>query len=260
MPNRWFAIGISAFWAIMMGLLVERDVLPHLRTQQRPDFRSIAQTVVNPGPVRWAIMEGEDRIGRAETEWLRQPDEWAEFRSSMELSEMPLLSLLGPSGRGGTMRWQSSFHVAPDGNLRHFDMNVFLADSKPTMTVQGKLGDNDLMRVVFRSGSFVHEEQFYYEPRSLMTAALAPIDRLPNLAVGKTWQYRVMNPLTRTSDTVRCRVTGEQVITWRGDPVLAYLVEQNYGQIRGRCWVSHDGTVLRQEVPLGWKTVVLEHE
>src|SRR5207247_4889907 len=114
--------------------------------------------------------------------------------------------------------------------------------------------------VVPRSRDMVDDEQFYYEPHSLMTTSLAPIDKLPKLAVGQSWQHRVMNPILRTAETVRCQVTSEQVITWRGDPVPTYVVEQHYGQMRARCWVARDGTVLRQEVPLGWNPIVLEHE
>jgi hypothetical protein len=75
-----------------------------------------------------------------------------------------------------------------------------------------------------------------------------------------SWQHRVMNPITKSTELVRCEVKREQVISWRGDPVPAYVVEQSYGQMKAQCWVAHDGTVLRQEVPLGWSSLVLEHE
>jgi hypothetical protein len=118
------------------------------------------------------------------------------------------------------------------------------------------------MKVVFRSGGFTHEEQFYYEPHSLVMAALAPIDKLPNLRVGQSWQHHVTNPIPMLggSETVRCEVTSEQVITWRGEPAPTFVVEQHYGPMRARCWVAHDGTVLRQEVPIGWSPLILEHE
>ena len=87
-----------------------------------------------------------------------------------------------------------------------------------------------------------------------------PIDKLPELSLGKTWEYRVMNPLARTTEVVRCEVKAEQVITWHNEPWQTYRVEQRYGRLQAQCWVKHDGTVLRQEVPFGWNTLVLEHE
>jgi len=259
MPNRWLAGAIALFWAAMMALFLERDVLPHWRLNQRPDFRVVANAEQNPEPVRWAVMQGEDRVGTAETEWVKHPGDWTEFRSKLEFKELPFGSTLIPQAGPGGLRWQSAFFVSPDGDLDHFEILVFWGEPKPTMTVVGKL-ENDIMKVSFRSGPFTHDEQFYYEPRSLIMTSLAPIDKLPNLKVGQTWQHHVMNPILRTTETVRCEVTNEQVITWRGDPVPTYVVEQVYGQMRARCWVDHDGTVLRQEVPIGWNPLVLEHE
>src|SRR5262249_19827989 len=151
----------------------------------------------NPIPVRWAVLQDERRVGWAETEWRPQQNGWVEFRTQLELLDRPGIpfgSALKSIASGGKLRWQRSFHIAPDGNLHHFDIDVFLADSKPTITVQGKL-EEDIMRVSFRSSGFIHEEQFYYEPHSLMTTSLAPIDKLPNLKLGQSWQQRVINPL-----------------------------------------------------------------
>jgi len=264
MPTRWQAIGISAFWAVMMGLLVQRDVLPHWRLTPQPDFRALSQAEVLPVPVRWAILQTEHRIGFVETGWRRKPDGWCEFYSELELNPVELrgfglLSSFLSTGAGGMLRCTSSFHITPQGNLDHFDIDVFPAESKPAMRVRGRL-DRDIMRVSFRATGLSYDEDFYYEPHSLMTTSLVPIDKLPELSVGRTWEYRVMNPLARTTEVVRCEVTGEQVITWHNEPWQTYVVEQHYGRMRAHCWVKHDGTVLRQEVPFGWNTLVLEHE
>jgi hypothetical protein len=261
MPNRWLAIGISAFWVVMMAVLLERDVFPRWRIIQRPNFRAVVQAQVQPEPVRWAVLQGEDRIGTATTEWVKQDDGWTEFRGELELKDLSITPALASLTGPGCLRWQSSFHIAPDGNLHHFNIQVFWGESKPAMTVHGKL-DGDLMKVLFRSGGFTHEEQFYYEPHSLMMTSLAPIDKLPNLSVGQSWEQHVTNPIPMlgSSETVRCHVTGEQVITWRGEPAPTFVVEESYGPMRARCWVAHDGTVLRQEVPIGWSPLVLEHE
>ena len=264
MPTRWQAITISAFWAIMTGWLVERDVLPRWRSAAAPDFRVLAQADDLPEAVRWAILQGEHQIGSVDTGWRRRPDGGCEFFSDLELkaSEITgfgLLSTLMASNVGGTLRCTSSFCITPQGNLDHFDIELFPSDPKPAMKVHGRL-DRDVMHVSFRSVGLSYDDEFYYEPRSLMTTSLTPIDRLPDLSVGKTWDYRVMNPVTRTTEVVRCEVVGEQVITWHTEPWQTFVVDQHYGRMRAKCWVKHDGTVLRQEVPFGWNTLVLEHE
>ncbi len=258
MPNRWLAFLISSFWAVMMGLLIERDVLPHWRTRQ-PDLRTVSEVAADTSPVRWDILHGERRVGWVDTEWSRRPDGWREFHSDLELQEIPTASLLGVLALGKGLSARSTFRISPEGSLQAFDAEIALGETRPAMTVNGQLVGN-VMQVAFRSNGFVHEEKFYYEPHSMMTSSLAPIDKLPNLTVGQTWQYRVMNPVLTTTETVRCAVVSEQVLTWKGEPVPALLVEQRYGKTYARCWVAHDGTVLRQEVLLGRTPLVFEHE
>ena len=259
MPNHWLVAAICAFWFLMMALLLERDILPQWQMHSGPDFRAIAEAALDSGPVRWAVLQGEDRIGTAETSWVRHPDGSAEFRGDLDLRNLTTSPTLVEMAGDGRLRWQSVCQVSSDGNLELLNIQVYWGDSKPAMTVHGKV-NGDIMKVVFRSGAFSHEEEFYYEPHSLVMSALAPIDKLPNLSLGQKWQHHVMNPIPMLgkTDIVRCEVTGEQVITWRGEPVPTYVVEQTYGHIRASCWVAHDGTVLRQEVPIG--ALVLEHE
>jgi hypothetical protein len=258
MPNRWLAIAICAFWAVTMALLIERDVLPHWKLGHRPDFRAVSKVAPTAEPVRWSIWYSDQRVGRVQTQWLAKSDESILYRSEMELDPIPFIPPLGIAS-AEKLRCESTFHITADRNLRSFEILIFWGDSKPTVTAQGNL-EGDIMKVRFRTGGLVHDEQFYYEPHSLMTSSLAPIDKLPNLAVGQKWQHRVMNPLWKTADTVRCEVTSEQVITWHGEPTPTYLVEQRYGTLRARCWVAYDGTVLRQEIPLGLEPLVLEHD
>ncbi len=260
MPNRYAALAISTFWLVMMTLLVQRDVLPQWRINQRLDLRAVSKAVREPESIRWAVLHEDQRIGSAVTEWLRKPGGWLEYRSQLELQKFPFLSQLfaGPLLNGG-IRWQSSFHISPDGNLHHFLVEAFVGDAKPFIAVNGRLA-GEVMKMHFRSGTISHEEKFFYEPHSMLATTMGPIDRLPNLSLGQQWQYRVMNPITHSTDAVRCEVIGEKVITWRGDPVPTYVVEQHYGQIRGRSWVARDGSVLRQEVPLGHSPLVLEKE
>src|SRR5437867_12540465 len=109
MPNRWLAISVTAFWVIMMGLLVERDVVPHWLLQARLDPRGVPKTVRNVGPVRWAVLHDDQRIGWAQTEWRRQPNGWSEFSSQVELKELPWASSAGMLK--GPLRWESAFHL-----------------------------------------------------------------------------------------------------------------------------------------------------
>lgn len=258
MPNRWLATFFVLFWLLMMGLLLERDVVPHWWSGNLPSFKTIAARDQPPQPVRWAILQEDRRIGWAESAWQHDPN-GTKLDSHVSLKELPLVSSLGLGGSSGEIRWDSTFRVDTTGNLDSFEILVYLQPDRPSVTVRGARTD-DVVNVVFRAGNLMHREQFFYEPHTVLTSSLTPLDKLPNLKVGQTWQWRVMNPLRRTPELVRCSVVREQVLTWKGNPVPTRLVEQRYGGIVAHCWVAHDGTVLRQEVPLGWTTLTLEHQ
>lgn len=258
MPSRTTAVVISVFWMVMMSLLVRRDLVTQWQLDQQLDLRSIAKSDQLPDPVQWAVLHADTRIGTAQTEWRARASGWCEYRNQVELRQVPMqFPALGLFFSDG-LSWRSSFLVSPEGHLDNFDIQVLMGDVT-VMSVQGRLVA-ETMRVKFKSGTLVHEESFAYEPHSFMTSSLSPMNNLPNLSVGQKWNYRVMNPIRHATETVRCEVTHEKVITWRREPTPTYVVEQTYGQLRAHCWVARDGTVLRQEVPFGMSQLVLERE
>ncbi len=90
---------------------------------------------------------------------------------------------------------------------------------------------------------------FKYEPRSVVSDVLGPLDRLPGLHVGQRWEMQVVNPFTGQVEQARAEVTRRTVIHWAGNPVSTYEVEQKMSSLQMHTWVRTDGVILRQEVP-----------
>lgn len=256
MPNRWITTGIVLFWAIMSTLLVRRELLPYWFNSAGPSLRAVTRDL-NFEPVYWKVLYQHQQIGRVRTQWHRLGGDRLQFESHLEVHRLPMTTLFQLIGVSGKLVCTSRFDLEASGRLEQFRMNVSVA--KLRVDVHGTR-NADVLELVFRSGGFQYQERVYCPEYSLIGSSLTPVDRLPNLRVGQRWSYRMVSPLRRTSERVECLVVKEQVITWRGQPVPAKLVEQRYGNFQGRCWVAEDGRVLRQELHLGMEPIVLELE
>jgi len=240
----------------MSTLLVRRELLPYWFGSTGPSLRSMSREL-NFEPLYWKVLYRHQQIGRVCTQWRRLAGQRVQFRSDLQVTRLPMLSLFQLLGTPQKLTCSSEFDLSPAGTLERFRMKV--AMGKLRVDVEGTR-EHDVLNVLFRSGGFQHREQLYCPEDGLVGSSLAPMDRLPNLRVGQRWQYRVVNPLRRTSERVECAVVGEQVITWRGQPVPTKVIEQSYGHFKAKCWVADDGRVLRQELPLGMEPIVLELE
>jgi hypothetical protein len=106
---------------------------------------------------------------------------------------------------------------------------------------------------------------FDYEPRSVVSDALGPLDRLPGLHVGQKWDSKVinpisavMNPISGQVESVRVEVVRRGLINWEGNPVTTFEVVHRTSPFPMKTWVRTDGMILRQEIPFPFVRLVLE--
>ncbi len=84
---------------------------------------------------------------------------------------------------------------------------------------------------------------------------------MTGLTVGQRWTTPVVSPLATTDSIqlVESRVERQETITWQGEETETFLVVYRYDSGRGaaardpvgKAWVRTDGTIVRQELPLG---------
>ena len=270
MPSRLMSLLILVYWSIAAFCLLKWDVLPELSMGYPPDLRGIAFASESNRPVRWSVqvMEGgpgtENRrtVGEAVTVSTRQPNGWYEMTSRVDFDAGNLL-------RGTVLAMRESlrvevksvYHVDPSGNLRNFDLQVGSEDFGDELVhLTGQLRDGR-MEIVSRGPIPMLNTTLSakYEPRSVFSDFLGPLDRLPGLHVGQRWEMQVVNPFSSQVEPVRAEVIGRKMIQWAGNPEWTFEVEHKMPSgLRARTWVRTDGVILRQEVPFPFVRLILE--
>ncbi len=268
MPSRMMSLLILIYWSIAAFCLLKWDVLPELTMGYPPDLRGIAFASDSSRPVRWSIQVVDDprrdtrrTVGEAVTTSVRQADGWYEMTSRVEFDTGNLLRGTFLSMRESLqVQVDSSYHVDPTGNLQNFDVSVTSKEfSDDGVHVSGRLRDGKMEITSRGPVPFLNNRWSpKYEPRSVVSDILGPLDRLPGLHVGQRWEMQVVNPFTAQVDQARAEVTRRVVIHWEGNPVSTYEVEQKMSTLQMHTWVRPDGVILRQEVPFPFVRLVLE--
>jgi hypothetical protein len=268
MPSRLMSLLILIYWSIAAFCLLKWDVLPELTMGYPPDLRGIAFASDSNRPVRWSIQVVDDprkdtrrTVGEAVTTSERQADGWYEMTSRVDFDPGDLLRGTMWSMRESVpVQVKSQYHVDPTGNLQNFDLNVAsqgLGDE--LVHVSGRFRDGKMEIISRGPMPFLNNRMSVkYEPRSVVSDILGPLDRLPGLHVGQRWEMQVVNPFTGQVDQARAEVTRRVVIHWAGNPVSTYEVEQKMSTLQMHTWVRPDGVILRQEVPFPFVRLVLE--
>jgi hypothetical protein len=269
MPSRLMSLLILVYWSIAAFFLLKCDVLPELALGYPPDLRGIAYASQSDRPVRWSIQVLEDSstdnrrtVGEAVTSATRQPDGRYVMSSRVDFDAGNLLRGTMLAIRESVrVQVNSLYHVDPSGNLQNFDLRVQSKDfGNELVHVTGQLHEQK-MEIVSRGPLPILNKtlSLKYEPRSVVSDLLGPLDRLPGLHVGQRWEMQVVNPFSGQVEAVRAEVTKRTVIHWAGNPETTYEVVQKASGLEVRTWVRpDDGMILRQEVPFPGVRLTLE--
>ena len=193
-------------------------------------------------------------VGQLTTETTRKRDGWVRYTSQAWLDSAELL-------RGTSFETQASERIGvigsaeidSTGNLQSFRVSVRLNErgGEEILSLDGRL-KKDMLEVTTRAPiSFLSGTQnLPYRPRGIVQNSLGPLDRMPGLQVGQSWETQVVSPLTGAIQSCRVEVVGTEHIIWGNAPVMTMKVVTRMSPISVTTWVRPDGLVLRQEVPL----------
>lgn len=268
MPSRLMSFLILVYWSIAAFCLLKWDVLPELTMGYPPDLRGIAFAGDSGHPVHWSIQVLEDAdkdsrrtVGEAVTTSTRQADGWYEMKSEVDFDAGDLLrGTLLAIRESLRIQVKSRYNIDPSGNLQNFEVRVFSEEIGDEMVhVSGRLRDGK-MEIVSRGPVPILNKTFSvkYQPRSVVSDVLGPLDRLPGLHVGQRWEMQVVNPFTGQVERAQAEVTRRVLIHWAGNPISTFEVEQKMSSLKMHTWVRTDGVIIRQEVPFPFVHLVLE--
>ncbi|MBS0211502.1 MAG: hypothetical protein JSS27_21375 [Planctomycetes bacterium] len=293
MTSKTFNIAVVVFWLTSMAWLVDQKILPTLIVGDPPSYRALlADKDKPPEPVGWRITLNDQPLGWAISRTLRDADGGQEFNTRLFAERVPLAAMT-PAWINSFMRvLQQGGHI-PDLRLdvdvstrlsidplgRPFSLdsvaglgyrsrNNTLAEGF-RIRMDGKIDDNRL-DLQIRSGDASYVTQFYLPRDSLVSDALSPQARLPNLRIGQSWSVPLYNPFRPPSTPVemmRAAVERRDDLEWNGQstPTLLIVYRSDVGSElsnkdlpRGRCWVAIDGNVIRQEMQMGTAQLAFE--
>ena len=269
MPRRLVSVAILLFWTLAAGSLFTRDVLPTLIIGSPPDLRTVTQATDRPRHTRWSILVVDERqgtnfraVGQLTTVTQRKSDGFVGMSSKAWFDSGELLrGTVFHQAQSGRVEVLGEYDVDSTGNLYYFRAVVRDGPTPASelLTLEGRLENNAIL--VTAKGPlplpFMNWTQsFPYQPRGMIQNTMAPIDRLPGLHVGQSWETRVVSPLTGRVEVGRVEVTGRRSIYWDDKFVSALEVVTRMQPsglgvpLSAKTWVREDGLVLRQEVPL----------
>ena len=264
MPNRLICVAILLFWTIAAGTLFTRDILPTFLLGSPPDLRTISQADDAAGPTRWSILaidEGKPNntrsVGQIVTETQRKRDGWVKMTSTAWLDSGELVRGTLFESKQSERIWVLGLcEIDATGNLQDFRVGIRLDESpkREVLSIEGRLR-KEVMEVTTRSivPGLNGTQSIPYQPRGIVQNSLGPLERMPGLQVGQTWETQVVSLMTGKLQTCRVMVVGTEHIIWGSTPVLTLKVVTKMAPITAATWVRPDGLVLRQEIPFANK-------
>lgn len=303
MPSRLLCTTIVVFWLVMMSWLMGREWWQ--RYGSPPTMVSALDAATSEGVVdaAWRIEGNGQNVGSARTN-VRYDGRNYILHQKVDLNvdrvgKLPLFHFLGPILANldvKRLEMESSTELNPFGDLSRFAIKVTIPSPFLEAPANSGLTKRNVPLAVFNlesrpkpdgllwaklsltfSGEAVplpapydHDYPLPYRGRDLAMGSLCPMDRLPGLRPGQTWQTPVSDPgslimfgmpgtsssmLTTLMDRQPARVhvlNEPEIVEWKGEKVPCWVVVTEQDNLRLRVWAQQrDGLILKQSAEWG---------
>lgn len=140
----------------------------------------------------------------------------------------------------------TSTHIGPDHQLKSLDFNF----TSGILTIQGK-GTVEGREIVLeiKTGDSTIEQKLPLPPDSMIFDPLANPGRFPKLEVGKKFEMRWFDPLTRQSRTAIAEVQSKiDDYMWHNTILPVYVVYTKATPFNITTWVDQNGDVIQYQI------------
>jgi len=270
MHSRWFNVAVVALWLTTMSWLIASKVLPSILVGDPPSYRTILDAQRQAPPSAWAIDWNGHHLGWAINRTKTPPGGLPEMHSRVHFDYLPLADVVPPQlrpwvGSLDELRGQlatdlvSELILDPLGRVSRFESVLKFQFLPDPIKVRGMIDGVNLYLQV-HCGNFDMQRNLTISPKMMLGDALSPQTHLPGLRKGQSSTVELFSPLhppNEPLEILQVKVEGKEPIVHNGRPVDTWLVVyrndpgsggRNAGAVRGRMWVTRDGTVLKQEV------------
>ena len=267
MTGRLVTAGIVVFWLVMMGMLVEREILPAWRAAredaQAANYSYVAALAEKGTASQMGVYlkrapdaEGHralQRIGHTLSR-MRKRDGVLLLEGYTEIK----LSLSGGAGQdtAPTMPMMPGLGSL-DAALR-FDARVINETlegfrftvsappgTPPAVTVDGRPAGDDLVLTVRRNGES-EKKTVPFDAKTLISSGLGQVFALPELRLGARWPIRTMQLGSYTVNTAWAEVVAREELVVGDTTYDAWRIEVAYDNYKVQIWADAEGTILKQ--------------
>lgn len=231
-----FLLIAGSFWAVMMALLVQREVLPYLEFRDPPSYRSYLKSVTHPELTRQAIFMSGRPGGEIETVVVPHPNGTAELRSYVrfELPDVP--------GDDKNLWMASRTQVDRDRRLIRYDLRA-LGSGVPMMMAAVRMGQK--VRIEMSALLFRRAFETPFDNDAVFTDGFLPYFG-GKLSVGKKWRVKSLDIRNAGGDTAGisapdlfATVEERKNINVNGEPMSCYEVVFRRTPTRDEDAISH---------------------
>jgi len=247
MRRRLVVLGVVGFWAVMMATLVRRWIL-EVKPQLIPGtYRSVLTAERRNYQQRMGIYiregSGLKRVGYTQTVFLYHDDGRYSIHNTTRM-RVPVAGLLP---KPAACDIDTSILIGKNHGLERLTMRLdsgVLRAKCRGIAVKGKL----VLKTQIDGAERVQEVPL--PQGGMVTQSLSPLLALPPLKVNQRWSMTIVDPLTFQASEVEVEVLRREPLEWEGETRDTHVVAIRYGDLSTLGWVSRDGEVLKEQLPI----------
>ena len=248
--RKWWITGVSltAFWLIMMGLLIYREIVEPASFIQAPGKRPSFWTKL-PFRQEWmGIYYQDKKVGFSYTTVspaIFNNEEGYNITNKTNLS----LAMLGEEY---SLKLEGFSFVDNLYQLKNFEMRIKCGEHH--LELKGEASRDKLLLLVTSAGA-VFRKEIDIKGEVLLANTLTPFYVLPSLSPGRRFSVSLIDPLTLTLGKAEIVVGEKENYLFHRERREVLPVEVRYQGMSSRALITEEGEILREETPLGWVMV-----
>jgi hypothetical protein len=244
--NKLLTYFIVAFWLVMAGLLIGKEVVLKNKTTAYQPFLS-RDTLLTDS---WmGIYFNDSPIGFVHS--AMEPYMIKKGQSGYLIKNRTLMNLMVLEKRNKVI-FDASAIVDEEYQLQ--DFNFDFSSGMHSISVSGKIINKTELKLRIESQGKVSDKTIRLPDQEgvLIASIISPFSSFGSLKVGNSYNVSVFNPFSLQVEKLRVEVSGKQVIVHDGQEVEAFVVKSSYQGVEQTAWVDENGDILKEETGLGW--------
>jgi hypothetical protein len=237
--------GIITFWLAAMFLLARYEAFPEWFTHSLHGYRSvISENVLIQDSWSRIIINGVP-AGYSHT-GMNLKDE--DSSQDMEINNRTLLKI-SVMGQPVSINVNTTLLLDPNYDLINFVSSVSGKDISLKVTGTHEDGRDYKITTLFGATTTTRLIKI---PKDVMLYSPMNSLALRRLRPGQSISIKTMDPISMTPAHIITKAVKRESIAFNGEDVEAILLVSTYQGMQLRSWMDKEGTVLRQETPMGW--------